>query len=184
MKVKGSALRSTMSFLREQYPAPTVARILAGLPEEDRKILTPPILTSAWFPADALCRLIHGMEKETPGDPQDLYLRVGMQSCEDGLNTIYKLFFKVGTPSFILKHAGQVWKNYYDEGQIVLVSSTSNTAHVRLEGAKMPDPAMCMRISGWMKRAAELSGGHSVAVDHCACVHRGAPACEWKTDWA
>lgn len=184
MKVKGSALRSSMSFLREHYPLPTVERILGGLPEEDRKILTPPILTSAWFPAEALCRLAHGMEKETPGDPEELYLRLGKQSCEDGLNTVYRLFFQIGSPSFIIKRISQVWSNYYDEGKMAIISSTSNTVHVRLEGAALPDAAMCTRITGWMTRALELSGGKSIALDHVACVHRGGKACEWKSDWA
>ena len=183
MKVKGSALRSTMNFLREHYPPPAIERILNGLPEEDRKILTPPILVSSWFPAETLCRLAHALEKETAGDPEELFLRLGKQSCEDGLNTIYRIFFQVGTPSFIIKRVTQVWSNYYDAGKMVLVSSTSNTVHVRLEGAHLPDSAMCTRITGWMIRSLELSGGRRIALEHTSCIHRGGHDCEWKADW-
>ena len=183
MKVKGSALRSSMNFLRENYPAPTVELILKGLPEEDRKILALPILASSWYPIEVLSRLARAMEKETPGDPEDLFTRLGKQSCEDGLNTIYKIFFKVGTPSFIIKRVAQVWSNYYDEGRMTILSSTSNTVHVRLDERPMPDAAMCTRITGWMIRAIELSGGRRISLDHTACVHRGAPHCEWKADW-
>jgi len=183
MRVKGSALRSSMNFLRENFPPETALRILNGLPDEDRKVLGGTILMSDWYRAEILFGLMHAMTGETSEKPEDLFIRLGRQSCEDGLNTIYKIFFKVGTTSFILKHVAQVWNNYYDEGKMLLLDSTPMTAHLRLEGAHLPDAAMCIRVSGWMMRAVELSGGKNVRIDHASCAHRKDPDCEWKARW-
>jgi len=150
MKVKGSALRSTMSFLRENYPPPTVERILNSLPEEDRKILTPPILTSAWFPAGSLCRLAHAMEKETPGDPQDLYVRLGKQSCRGRVEHRLPDLLPDRLPLLHHQAGDPGLEQLLRRGKMVILSSTSNTVHVRLEGAALPDAAMCTRITGWM----------------------------------
>jgi hypothetical protein len=86
-------------------------------------------------------------------------------------------------PSFILKHVAQVWNNYYDQGKMVLVESGPTMTQVRLEKAHLPDAALCIRVSGWMVRAVELSGGRNVRMEHPACANRKDPVCEWKVRW-
>lgn len=183
MNVKGSALRSTMTFLRERYPEDFCQKVVSTIPPAHRAILEKPIQQSGWYDATILYTLMHIIAKASNENEEDLFFRMGKQSCDDGLNTIYKIFFKVGSPTFILKHVAQVWGNYYSEGRMVLLSGTSTTAHMRLEGVQFPDESLCHRIRGWMVRASELSGGKNVRVFHETCVHRGGTSCEWKGAW-
>lgn len=183
MKVKGSALRSTMNYLREHYTAQQVQKVLARLTADERSAAERPILTSSWYEAGILYDLMRAMAAETPGDPRELYRTLGRQSCDDGLNTVYRVFFKVGSPSFMLKFTIQVWANYYSEGKMTLVDGGAQRAHLRLDGVRSVDEAMCHRVTGWLERALELSGAQAIHMAHQACVHAGAPACEWKAAW-
>jgi hypothetical protein len=183
MKVKGSALRSSMNYLREHYTTAQVERVLGRLAEEQRSVVERPLLTASWYEASVLYDLMHAMAAETPGDPGELFRTLGRQSCDDGLNTVYKVFFKVGTPSFMLKFTIQVWSNYYSEGKMVKVEGTAQSALLRLEGLRPQDEAMCHRVTGWLERALELSGAQDIHMLHEACARRGAAACEWKGVW-
>ena len=118
-----------MNFMRENFPSEAVARILAGLPETDRRTLSQPILMSAWYRAGILCSIMHAMAKKCSERPDDLFFRLGRQSCDDGLNTLTKIFFKMLTPSFILKHVGQIRSNYYDSGTMVILDSSPIMGH-------------------------------------------------------
>lgn len=183
MNVKGSALRSTLNYLREHFTADRVRRVMERLPAGQRSAVEKPVLTSSWYDADVLYGLMHAMASEAGGDPKELYRMLGRQSCDDGLNTVYKVFFKVGTPSFMLKFTLQVWSNYYSEGKMVLVAGGSQAAHLKLEDVRFVDEAICCRVTGWLERALELAGARDIHMIHEPCSIRGGAACEWKAVW-
>lgn len=184
MKIKGSALRSTMNYLREHFSPDQVEKVMQALPSDARAILEIPILVSSWYEADLLFVLMKKMVSELNQSPDILFPKMGEQSCDDGMNTVYRIFFKIGSPGYILKFTIQVWSNYYSEGKMILVSRTSNSAHLRLEEVHFPDRAMCLRITGWLRRALELTGAKVTSFSHSACIFEKAPACEWKATWA
>ncbi len=183
MKVKGSALRSTMNYLREHFTSEQVNRVLSALPAGHRDELSKPILISTWYDSAILFNLMNAMARESGQPSEVLFHRLGRQSCDDGLNTVYRIFFKIGTPSYMLKFTVQVWRNYYDEGKFVVLSGSSNQAHIRLQDVSFPDSGMCVRVTGWLERALELSGARNIRMSHSACRFSGAPSCEWTATW-
>jgi hypothetical protein len=184
MNVKGSAIRSTMTFMRENFPPEGAEFILGTLEGEDRALLTRPIPLAGWFDAGILVRLMTAMTKGTHEPPLKLYHRLGRQSCDDGLDMMFRIFVRMRSPSFLLKHLPEVWHNYYDAGQMILLGSDKTHAHLRLVDTRLESPALCVRIAGWMERAVELSGGKEPKVRHSTCVHQGQAVCEWMADWA
>ena len=50
MNVKGSALVSTLEFVEIKYGKDAIQKVLEKLPEEDRKILSEPIMQPIWYP--------------------------------------------------------------------------------------------------------------------------------------
>ena len=183
MKVKGSALRSTLNYLREHFTTDQVRNIMGRLSDDQRASAEKPVLTSSWYEAGLLYDLMHAMAAESPGDPREFYRVLGRQSCDDGLNTVYRVFFKVGSPAFMLKFTIQVWTNYYSEGKMALLEGSPHSAHLRLEGIRSTDEAMCCRVTGWLERALELSGAQAIHLVHETCMLKGGAACEWKAGW-
>ena len=184
MKVKGSALRSTLNFIREHHPPEQVEKMLQHLKPEHKKLLERPILVSDWHEAVILVDLMKAVPTVTGEDGRSLWHRIGRQSADDGLNTVYKVFFRLGSPSYILKRGLQLWNNYYSDGVMVVENITDQGADVRLTKNAFPDECMCIRITGWMERSIELSGGKGVRIAHKTCVHRGDAECTWRGDWA
>lgn len=88
MNVKGSALRSTLNYLRERYTPEQTNMVMSVLYDDQRKTLESPILVSSWYEADLLYALLRSMAAQLGEQPQALYEKVGRQSCDDGLNTV------------------------------------------------------------------------------------------------
>ncbi len=183
MKVKGAALRSTMNYIREHFPPAAIEKVLSRVSPEDQKILRRPLLVSDWYESKILIALMRAAGKETDQDERSLFHAMGRQSCDDGLNTVYKIFYKLGSPSFIVSKGLHLWNNYYSDGVIATLESSPTMAHIRLTRNPFPDEAMCIRLSGWFERSLELSGGKAIGIHHIACVHHGQENCEWRGTW-
>ena len=112
-----------------------------------------------------------------------MYWLMGRQGSDDALTTVYRIFYRLGSPSFIIQRAPLVWKNYYSEGTFVVPKVTAVSAVARVTDLCMPHQGVCTRISGWIQRTMEHSGGREVRVVHPQCTLAGGPHEEWDVNW-
>ncbi len=184
-KVKGSALRSSVAFLQDRLGAEGFRRVLEKMDPGDRSILENPILQSNWYEFSLMLRL---MEAATPLLPhpgaRSLPWELGRFSAEHGLTTLYRVFFKVADPGFIIRKASQVFSNYYDTGTMEMVSLENKVAVLRLTGFDQPGTVFCERLQGWMERTLEMSGAKTIVMSHPKCLARGDAFCEFQGRWS
>lgn len=102
---------------------------------------------------------------------------LGALSAEDGLTTLDRIFFKFGSPDFILARAARVWSTYWDSGQMSVVVSEPGHLEMRVVDFPVPSELVCQRTRGWIHRAFELMGFRP-EVTHPSCVLRGDPYCQ------
>ena len=181
VNLKGAALKSSIKFLTEKFGAEKYAEILAALPIEDQIVIRN-ALPHHWVPVQSMVNLMHTAAKKTGRDARELAFELGQFSAEDGLTTIYKLFFKVGSPEFILGRAAKVWRNFYDASDMTLHHSVPGHVNVRISGMPLKDEVFCQRIRGWLHKAT-LMMGYQPEVAHPLCTFKGDPYCEYAIDW-
>lgn len=180
--IKGTAVDASLRYVRERFGEATLDRVLAALPETDRAALGQGVLASSWYPMDAFLHFMQEAERQLGPQEPDLLRRMGRASSDYALKGIYKIFFKVGSPEFIIARAAPVFSSYYDTGQIKVVESVSGHAEMELVGFAGARE-FCERVHGWMERTLELSGARNVRLAHTACVHRGEAACRFEAIW-
>jgi len=181
-RVKGTAVDSSLRYVRERFGEDTLAGILAAFPEADRAALGQGVLPSSWYPMDAFLHFMQEAERQVGPQEPDLARRMGRASSEHSLKGVYKVFFKVGSPEFIIARAAPVFASYYDTGEMTVVEHEPGHAVVELTafaGARQ----FCERVHGWMERTLELAGARDVRLAHTACVHRGDPLCQFEAIW-
>ena len=85
--------------------------------------------------------------------------KLGANGAEKNLKGIYKIFYRIGSPEFIIKRAAKVFATYYDKGEFTTISNKDGEVRFRL--TDFPDLSECWieRIAGWMEKTLELSGG-------------------------
>ena len=78
-RVKGSAVQSSLLYVRERFGDESLARILAAMPEEDGRSLSG-VLVSAWYEVDLFRRFMVETERQLRshgGRPEGLPRRCG-----------------------------------------------------------------------------------------------------------
>jgi hypothetical protein len=118
------------------------------------------------------------------GDAPRLYNEMGRASADYALTTIYRIFFRVGSPHFIVSKAASIFKTYYSSGELRTAQAEKGHAVLELHGLQDTAPELCERIGGWMERTIELSGGTGVRIVHDQCVNRGQDVCRFEGWWS
>lgn len=180
--IKGTAVEASLRYVRERFDDATLGRVLDALPEADRAAFRHGVLASSWYPMDAFLRFMEESERQLGPQEPDLVRRMGRASSEYSLRGIYKIFFKVGSPEFIIARAAPVFSSYYDTGQMKVVESVPGHAKMELTGFAGARQ-FCERVHGWMERTLELAGARNVRLAHTACVHRGDAVCRFEAIW-
>jgi hypothetical protein len=183
-RVKGTALKSTIEFLKSHMGDGPFQGLLRGLTPEEVALVSSPVLMSGWYEFSFLKKLMklgEGHVKLQAG--RSLAWELGRYSAEAALSGIYKLFFKVTDVGFIVKKASYLFPTLYDSGTMEVVDLQPNGAVMRVREFNEPSPEFCDRLQGWMERTVELTGRKRVAIDHPKCRNRGDAYCEYHGRW-
>jgi hypothetical protein len=184
VQIKGTALVSAQRYVRERFGDEAWLAVLLGLEPEDRHRLEQGILVSAWYPFSLFIRLVRRLEADFGGQVPRLHREMGRAAAEYGLTTIHKLFFKVGSPQFIISRVANVWRTYNSSGDMTAPLCEHGHAIVELAGFAEPARELCERLPGFFERTVELSGGREVRLVHAQCVNRGEPVCRFEAWWS
>lgn len=181
-QVKGTAVDASLRYVRERFGEASLATVLAALPDADRKALGA-VLASSWYPMGTFLRFMQEAQRQLGGREADVVRRMGRASCEYGVTGVYRIFFKLGSPEFIIGRAARVFASYYDSGELRVVEGRAGRAVVELANLGGSAPEFCDRIYGWMERTLELAGAKNLRSTHSACVHRGDAVCRFEGTW-
>jgi uncharacterized protein DUF2378 len=182
-QVKGTAVGASVRFVSERFGASSLAGVLRALPDEDRRLLEGGVLASSWYPMPVFLRFMEEAEKQLGAQEPDLVRQMGRASADYGVKTVYKIFFKIGSPEFIIGRAARVFGSYYDTGTMTVVETAPGRAVLDLAGFAGA-PQFCERIRGWMERTVELAGATGLRSEHTRCVHRGDDRCRFEGTWS
>jgi hypothetical protein len=183
-RVKGSAVKSSVGFVKEKLGEEGFQRVIAAMGDEGTT-LEGPILPSEWYDFSLLLRFMSAAQPHITLPPgRTLAWEMGRFSADYGLKTIYRVFFKVADAAFIIRKAPQVLSSYYDSGKMSVLASDPGSAAIRLVDFDQPDPRFCDRLLGWMERTLELSGAKAIRMEHPKCVARGDDSCDYVGRWS
>ncbi len=182
-QVKGTALQSSLRYVRERFGAAALEGVVRALPSEQRSLLAGTILASSWYPLAGLLVYMKEAERQLGAQEPELVFQMGKASCDHGVTGVYKVFFKVGSPEFVVSRASRVFSSYYDSGELRVIESRDGFAAVEIVGIEPAAPQLCARFYGWMHRTLELAGARNLRSSHASCVHRGDESCRFEGIW-
>jgi hypothetical protein len=182
-RVKGSALAPTLRFIRETFGEIGLERVLHGLSPEDQNILQHDMLASSWYPFSLMVRFMRESERCFGAQSPRLLRDMGRAAADYNMTTIYRIFFKLGSPQFTLSRAARVFGNFYDTGDLEAIVNEKGHAICELRGFGEPAPEFCERLIGWMEHLIALTGGTDLVSSHPRCVNRGDATCHYEGHW-
>ncbi len=185
--VKGAAIAARLRFVRERFGDEGHARLLASLGERldegARARLAGRVLPHEWVPF----ALFVGLNVEADrlfgkGDLQLCY-EMGRYSADVNLPSLYRLFYRLGTPMFIFRKAARLWDVHYTSGELIPVEERPGAIRLEIHRFAEPHRAHCTSVLGWAARSVELSGGRLRQAEETRCRTRGDAVCALSLEW-
>ncbi|MFW5875224.1 MAG: hypothetical protein ACOCXM_00675 [Myxococcota bacterium] len=183
VQVKGAAVTSRIRYVRERFGESALGRLEQALPDKDRAYIEGRVLSSQWVPYELFIDLIVQTDALFGRGDLGLCRDMARFSAEVNLKTVYRIFFRFGTPAFILKRAARLWDMHYDSGRLDVHDDAPGHTRLLIEGFAQPHRAHCLSVLGWAERSAELSGARVRRAEETRCRTRGDPVCELVLDW-
>ncbi|MFO7891313.1 MAG: hypothetical protein R6V04_13355 [bacterium] len=183
MQVKGSSILAVPAFVKTKYPDRYDEWVNALSPEaksiqKDAILATNlyPLYYAMVEPTQKLCDLFYN--GGTCGAWES-----GKFSASYAQKGIYKFFFKVGSPQFIIERAARVFTSYYPEGELQVSESSSH--RVVLQITKFPEPYRILDydMAGWMDGTLELLKCSQGKVEIAKSMAEGDAVTEFVATW-
>ncbi len=146
------------------------------------------ILASSWQPIkswNTIVRSFFGQQYSDPNEGMSLFCA---HLGERELTTLVRLVLKIGSPEFMLKRTGFLWKRYFDSG--IFGAEQEAPGHWWLwltddaDESRTAGALTCANGPGpWLQRGLELSGTGGT-VRHVRCRFDGHDRCEFEARWS
>lgn len=181
--VKGNLLSARPRYVLEQWGERGLRDVFDRLDPKTRGVLEAPILPFQWYSFETLATVDAAIIRGPMRQDFEQMRRFGAAVARYDLSTVYKVLFKLGTPSFIIKRVGTVYGAYVRGGTMSASEVQSGSAVVTLTQGSLPLYFCRYGVSGWFTAGLELSGATSVRVRETRCVHDGGTVCRWEATW-
>jgi hypothetical protein len=176
-------ITARMRYVRERHGEDGVRRVLAAVPTPTRAVLDGRVIPNSWVPYDVFIDLGVTVDRLFGHGDLALCLELGRYSAEVNLPTLYRLFYRFGSPLYIFRKAAQLWDEHYDSGRLAAMEAGPNAARLEILGFDRPHRVHCLAVIGWATRSIELSGGTVLAAEEQRCRARGDETCEMVARW-
>jgi len=152
----------TKEFIKKEYGEATWVKLLNSLPEQAAKVWSCSNLITEEYPFSAFKLMVAALSDliDSAADQQtaNLYEYIADRS----LHTVYKVFFRLASPAFVLKNYPKLWKRFFSCGVVEVPSARQGYALLRFT---LPEifldwlPSACY---GYSKKAVEMAGGSNL----------------------
>lgn len=176
--VKATAVLARIKFIKERFGEVGYERVLQALDAPSAERLRALVLPQMWLPLGCMLELIEATERLFGRGDGELCRDMARYAADANLTTLYRIFYRVASASYVLTKASSLWNVHYDSGRLEAVESGTKTITLRIVDFDVPECTHCRSVFAWAERSVELSGGKEVGVAHSGCRKRGARACE------
>ena len=181
-RIKGVALLSRMSMLKEHYGDEAVQNVLGKLSEEHSALLSGGgLLSSSWYPAEVFKELNQAIYAVLKNDDPMVMEKLGELTADLSMTTIHKMKVK-DRPEETIRRIPQLWDAFHDTGEFS-VDAVDGKLSFTVKGYGLPHKEFCRNLSAWAKKIIELSGGKNVQAKEIKCVCDGDDVCQTEVTW-
>jgi hypothetical protein len=187
MRVKGTSIKATGSFIRRQFKDSGFDQWFEALSDGAKELFHPDagIMTNSWYPMDLGFIEPHRVAIDLfyLGDNRGAW-KMGRHAAEWGLRGVYKIFVRIGTVSFLVKKAGKLFNTFYEPANAYVPEQDKGYAILRIADFPEKTGLVEMRTGGWIERAIEISGCDNASVVVSKSLTKGDDVieliCRWK----
>ena len=152
-------------FVREEHGLEVWEQVLDALPDDAAQVWRETLLITGTYPFAAFKAMLAALTEVIGVRPEEETARMYSYIADRSLNTVYKFFFRLAQPSFVISRYPVLWDRFFKSGRVEV--SNAGGGHARLDFT-LPEifldwirPA-CL---GYSTKAVSLSGGSDLELE-------------------
>jgi hypothetical protein len=158
------------------------ARALARVSPEMRRVWEQPLLTVSAYDFAAFKAVAAAVAAEAKADGDRAVAAMYEYIAERSLNTLYKVFFRLANPAFVIGNFPKLWSRFFTAGEVRVPVAQREHAELRFTVPEIFLDWLGPACLGYSTKAVELAGGRGVAVREMERKARGAGTWEVAYD--
>lgn len=159
---KGVNFLFARKYIENKYSAEIWGRIMQALSNDAKTVWAGVLLAGSEYPFAAFKEMISALNKElkTAKDPEiaAIYEYIADQS----LNKMYKIFFRLANPSFVIKNYPKLWNMFFNTGTVEVQVAESGHAVLKFLLPEIFNDWLPPACLGYSKKAVEMAGGRNL----------------------
>lgn len=181
--IKGQSVIVAKKYLIQRFGEQFIDKISAQMDKADRDVVTGDILPGSWIPEQVFVNFLVAAEKNRPEEVKNISFDVGYESALRSVSKMYKIFIRIGDPSFVLSKVDTFWHQIHNHGRFEIVEKAAKSVAGCIYGYMTPNKVFCNYLKGYFKGVLEMSGVKNVMVSESECVNNGGLCCKFTGSW-
>jgi hypothetical protein len=167
---KGVSFLYARTYIVAKYGHETWEKVVESMPRESRELWVQSLLVTQEYPFEAFKDMMSSLSRvlKTAKDAElaAIYEFIADQS----LNKMYKIFFRLAHPSFVIKNYPSLWKMFFNAGTVEVPVAEKGHAILRFLLPEIFNDWLPPACLGYSKKAVEMAGGRGLTLSR---VSRG-----------
>lgn len=179
MQVKAQGLLNAARWIEQEYGNNGLRQVLERCSHPVR-VRCATAIANNWHPVEELTEFLEISERVLGTGDGRIAELVGASGARANLKgAMIRMAFWVANPELLMKRVAGLWRQFNDEGEMILLQIDDDVSRFELRGLVRPNWLFCCTITGWGAVTTELAGVDNPVVRHAECRAKGASRCIW-----
>jgi hypothetical protein len=178
---KGVNFVFAKEYILREYGEEVWQRALARLTDEQATVWSGAFVPFGAYSFPAFKAMAHAVAEES-GQRDDRELAKMYEFIADrSLNAVYKIFFKLANPSFVIGNYPKLWSRFFTTGSVTVPTAEKGFAKLRFQLPEMFLDWLGPACLGYSTKAISMSGGRDVLLEEQS--RKLLPGGHWEVDF-
>jgi hypothetical protein len=185
LQIRGTTVDAARRFLLRHEGHPGWSQFLEELTPEQRYLTEGNVRPRHWYPLVDYIGVLDIAAKHIAADSAKQFMTdLGHFVMDDGVTSLYKAFFRIVSPSFVIRLSALFWFQFFKGSRLRVTGRGKKWVHAAVVDSVICTETMCHTVKGGMISALEHGGARDVKVDHHSCRSiSGDDRCEFHFSW-
>lgn len=179
VNIKAQGLLNATKWIEERYGQRALQDVIRACSPEVRERYVSAIAIN-WHSIDEYVELLTVAERILGVSDGRVCEEIGAASARANMRSAYVRFaVYVSKPEFMMRRIAGLWRQFNDEGTMVIHPFVGPKLDVEIRGIPTPNVFFCATITGWAREIAKSMGLAHTTARHVECRARGGARCVW-----
>jgi len=184
VNIKAQGLLNAAKWIEETYGQDALREVIRACSEPVRERYISAIAIE-WHPVEELVELLQVADTQLGKGDGKVAEEIGAAGAKMNLRgAMLRLVFYLAKPEFLMKRVAQLWRQFNDEGEMLLTHFGDYSSGLEVKGLTKPQWLFCCTLTGWAREVTRASGGTNPQAKHVECRARGGHRCLWELTWS